>query len=484
MSEQEIILPELILEEQDLRLLKTILAEPAIASEFANTYDESIFMGDSKKFAKMVLSYIKAYKMPPTKRVMLDRCSSNVELLDQISTIWDSVQEVDCSVAEFKYDLDKIKNRFAQQKVTTLKNMLDDPPSDLATTLKVIQEQLDDVKRISKGRRQTYTQKTLKSYIPDFKQSYNDKFRNKEIGRGILTGYSYIDYIKNGMLPAEMMIVAGETGAGKSMVLNNMAIQMWMQQNTVFSDTFVKGYNVLYFSLEMPYEACARRTLARIADVPMYALRDSALSKFQVEGMKRATDFIEKYPYEFEIVDIPRGVTPEQVEARFVEAQARYNPDVVVVDYLGLLEDPEAQGDDWLKLGYIAGKLHELARVYNVVMLTAVQLNRPPSSKSKQNEEDLIGIHRIGRSSLIMHHANLGIQIQSRPAENTFSDLKYHIIKNRDGELGSHIMLKNFKNASVTDSPYEPKLEDGVPIFENDVQDISELLTKYSWDKT
>jgi hypothetical protein len=482
MSELE---TELRLEEQDLRLLKTILAEPVVASEFANTYDENIFVGDVKKFAKMVLSYVKAYKSPPTKRVLLDRCANNVEMLDQVATIWDAIQETECEPSEFKYDLDKVKNRFASQKVLSLKNMLEDPPSDLAATLKTIQEQLDDVKRVQKGRRQAYTQKTLKSYIPDFKQSYNDKFYNKEMGRGILTGYSHIDYVKNGMMPAEMMIIGGETGAGKSMLLNNMAIQMWMQKNTVFSETFVKGYNVLYFSLEMPYDACARRTLARVADVPMYALRDSALNKNQVEGMKRATDFIERYPYEFEIVDIPRGVTPEQIEQRFQEAQSRYNPDIVVVDYLGLLEDPEAQGDDWLKLGYIAGKLHELARVYNIVMLTAVQLNRPPASKSKQKDEDLIGIHRIGRSSLIMHHANIGIQIQTRTGESGFSDLKYHVIKNRDGELGDHIMIKNFRNASITDSipAYEPRKEEGVATFENDSQDISALLEQYDWGK-
>lgn len=472
---------ELCLEEQDLRLLKTILAEATIASEFANTYDESIFMGDSKKFAKMVLSYVKAYKVPPTKRVMLDRCSDNVELLDEVSTIWDAVQEIDCAATEFKYDLDKIKNRFAQYKVTTLKTMLDDPPLDLTATLKAVQEQLDDVKRIQKGRRQAYTQKTLKSYIPDFKQSYNDKFRNKDLGKGILTGYSYLDHIKNGMSPAEMMIILGSSGGGKSLMLSNMSVQMWMQKNTIFSETFTKGYNILYFSLEMPYEACFRRTLARLADIPLYALRDSTLNKFQVEAMKHAIDFIERYPYEFEIVDIPRGVTPEQIEARIQEALTRYNPDVIAVDYLGLLEDPSVQGDDWLKLTQVAGKLHELARVYNNVMLTAAQLNVIDPSKNKKEEK--VGFHRIGRAKGIVNHANICIQIETRPDESTFSDLKYHIIKNRDGELGQHIMLKNLRNSSLLDSPFEAKSEEGVPDFENDVQDISELLTKYDWGK-
>ena len=478
---------EFRLEEQDLRILKVILSEPILAVDFAGTYDESLFVGDAKRFAKAVISYIKAYKVPPTKRVMMEHFSDNPGIAEEISTVWDSVQEVEATPLEFKYDLDKVKNRYTEQKIISLKSMLDDPPSDLALTLKSAQVYLDEVKRVQQSKKQSYVQKTLRNYMPDFKRTYHNKVKNPDLGRGILTGYSFLDYVKNGMLPAEMMIIGGETAAGKSMLLNNMAIQMWMQKNTVFTDnSFAKGYNVLYFSLEMPYDACARRTMARVADVPMYGIRDGSLSRKELEGMSRAADFIERYPYEFEIVDIPRGVTVEQVEARFNEAQTRFTPDVVVVDYLGLLEDPGADGDDWLKLGYIAGKLHEFARAYNVVVLTAVQLNRLSQRTQKEKDSsETVGIHRIGRSSLIMHHANVGIQIESRKNETQHSDMRYHVIKNRDGELGNHFLMKNFKRASLLDPdpPFEPKKEEGVPAIEEEIEDISELLAKHNWGK-
>jgi replicative DNA helicase len=288
------------------------------------------------------------------------------------------------------------------------------------------------------------------------------------------------------MLPGEMMIIGGETGAGKSMLLNNIAIQMWMQKNTVFTEDYMKGCNVLYFSLEMPFEACFRRTMARVADVPMYGIRDASLYKSQLEAMNTSFDFIDKYPYQFEIVDIPRGVTVDQIEARFLEAKAKFNPDVVVVDYLGLLEDSDSEGDDWLKLGHIAGKLHELARYYNIVVLTAVQLNRP-TTKVNKDSSDLIGIHRIGRSSLIMHHANIGIQIESRKDESTYGDLKYHVIKNRDGETGCHSLVKNFKHASLKDPevPFEPPRDDsGILPLDGISEDISTLLEKYKWSQS
>lgn len=478
---------ELIIEDQDLRLLKILTSDLQLASEFVNNHDANLFIGDCKRFAETAVRYVKNYRSLPTERVMLDMLSNDAR--EQLVTqyIWSALSNIEASPSDFRYDLDKLKTRLTDIKIASIKDILE-ATADQDQQIKQIQFQLEEAKKIKNKKKQSYVQKSLKDYMPEFKQAYNDRFHNKEIGRGILTGYSFFDYIKNGMMPAEMLIIGAESGGGKSFLLNNLAIQMWMQQNTIGTSpgAFTKGYNVLYFSLEMPYEACARRTLACLGDVPMYGIRDCALNKIQMEGLHEVSNFIEAYPNQFEIVDIPRGVTVEQIEARFNEAQLRFQPDIVVVDYLGLLEDSTSDGDDWLKLGYIAGKLHELARAYNIIMLTAVQLNRAATKASKDKDSsELIGMHRIGRSSLIMHHANVGIQIESRKDEQTYSDLRYHIIKNRDGELGSGSLIKNFANGRIkdTDPPYIPTKSDGTTYYGNEVEDISELLAKAKWGR-
>ena len=128
--------------------------------------------------------------------------------------------------------------------------------------------------------------------MPEFKQNYNDKFHNKELKRGVLTGYSYLDYIKNGFNPSELILIAAESGGGKSLLLNNLAIQMWMQKNSLHSKSYTRGYNVLYFGLEMCYSDCARRTLARIADVDIYGLRDISLIISNRKGKNRFTIYL------------------------------------------------------------------------------------------------------------------------------------------------------------------------------------------------
>jgi replicative DNA helicase len=223
-----------------------------------------------------------------------------------------------------------------------------------------------------------------------------------------------LDYVTGGLQPAEMVIIGAETGGGKSMFLNNIAVQMWMQKNTIFTDpeNYTKGCNIQYFSLEMPFRACFRRTVARLSDLPVYGIRDAKIANDKLDNLSKALKFTKKYPFEFEIVDIPRGATVDQIEERYLEAvdQGRA-PDVIIVDYLGLMDAPGVGDEDWLKLGVISGRLHEFARMYDVIVLTAVQLNRAPN-KMHLDSSELIGLHRIGRSALIMTHANIGIQIE------------------------------------------------------------------------
>lgn len=466
-----------LVDDQDLRIIKNILEDKSSASEFIKSFDESIFVGSSKKIMKDIISYVQTYKLPPTKRVLLDSVESDTSLYNEYSYILSCLDNIEVSPNEFKYDLDKVCNRYKEHATLSFKKSI----QSLKEHDQIQEATRNFNKEIEKAsvKKQSHIQKPISHHLDDFKKDYNNKFHNKDQAQGILTQYKYLDYITNGLQPAEMVIIGGETGAGKSQLLNNLAIQLWMQQNTVNSrDNFKKGYNVLYFSLEMPYKQCFNRTISRISQLELYGIRDATLSPSEVQDLYKACEFVEAYPYHFEIVDIPRGVTVEDVEERYLEAKAKFNPDIVVVDYLGLLEDKDASGDDWLKLGYIAGKLHELSRVYGCSMLTAVQLNR-----LAKNSDNRIGLHRFGRSSLIATHATLCLQIETRPDENQFGDMVVHIIKNRNGALGHFSLQRDFSRSLLLDydevflpSGKEPKV-----LLPSDVSDVSKLLEKYNW---
>ena len=142
------------------------------------------------------------------------------------------------------------------------------------------------------------------------KSIYEAKTKNPEHGRGIKTGYTFLDEAINGVKGSEMMLVAGTTGAGKSMLLANLGVQMWQGGNDInTTDNFRKGANILLFSLEMEFFDYTERILARTAMVKQRHLRDATLLEDEKVKVARAFKFINSFDYQFKIVDTPKLTT-------------------------------------------------------------------------------------------------------------------------------------------------------------------------------
>jgi len=458
----------------DLVILKVLTSHKKHALDFVNEYDPKLFSTEVWNFANLVYNYVKTYKELPTERVMVEKLSkgNNAKLVEHIKKVWAQLNTVEYDDKEYKHDLSKLKKRYAEQQLFNMKDQFDklNPDAiDISKTVGEMSKAIQSIKSLDQVK--AYEKKTLKDAVPAFKEEYNAKLENPNFDRGMRTGYSYLDNVTDGLRPGELVLIGGESGAGKSMFLMNIAIQMWLQENNIdMMEDFGPGCGVLYFSLEMPFKPCFNRVLARLSGNPSKKIRNSSLVGDEITKLQKALRFIKRYPYQFEIVDIPRGATMESMEIIFEEAKATYDPKVIVIDYLGLMDyDGGKEMDDWLKLGKISEKIHEFARVHNVTTLSAVQLNR---SKGKE-AEDKIGMHRIGRSALIMTNANIAVQIETRPNEKDYPDMNYHLIKNRDGELGAGKVIKNLAAGSLIDD----KVEEDPTTFEmRDPDDISEKI--------
>jgi replicative DNA helicase len=613
----------------DLRIFKGLLGSQSNGVEFALHHDQSLFLpGEARRFGKLLVDYIRAYRAIPTRRTLLERNAGSTDSEILIKKVWKLIDEFEYDLAEYTFDLEKLKARYQLYVLEDLKSGLEDIDKENASrSVKNAILKLQRAVSVESGR--SHIQEVAGDYIPEFQDRYEAVLKNiEEDSANVLTHYSLIDAVTGGIAPAELVIVGGETSAGKalgvdtpmltpsgwttmgklkvgdvvfgddgipcnvvavsgvmsghkcfklyfsdgetitadaghlwktckrtetewkpitteglfqlgedrlldeghivsteeplalpdrriiavvevssvpvqciqvdsttscylcgyglipthnSQMLLNMALQMWRQTNEINTppDQFARGHNVLFFSLEMPYDDCFGRFLARLAGIPERSIAQSGLDEAQSMRMRRALKFIEEYQkagYYFGIVDVPRNVTIEEIELRYNDALLKYRPEIVVIDYMGLMHDPRmVKEQDWLKMGAIAGTLHEFSRAYNVIVLTAVQLTdiKRGSGKQDQSEQQRVGVHRIGRSSHIMHHANLGIQIETRLNEISYPDLRYHIIKNRKGPLGQGNMIKNFANASLIDVPCS---DDDTPRDITD--DIPKLIDK------
>ncbi|CAB4196523.1 DnaB Replicative DNA helicase [uncultured Caudovirales phage] len=458
----------------DLVILKSLITNKKNALDFANECDSKLFAPEVWNFANLIISYIKTFKDIPTLRVIIEKLSkgNNDKLIDSITKTWNSLDDIKIDDREFKHDLEKLKKRFAEKQISSIKDSLSklDPANiDISKAVTELQKTVQNIKSLSQTK--TYERKTLKEAVPIFREEYNAKLNNPDFDAGLRTGYSYLDHVTDGLRPGELVLIGGESGGGKSMLLMNMALQMWMQNNTLDTDDdkFVGGNSVLYFSLEMPFKPCLNRVLSRLSGNPSKLIRNASLNPDEAIKLKKALKFITRYPHQFEIIDIPRGATMQSLETIYEEAKALYDPKIVVIDYLGLMSYEGSEMDDWLKLGKIAELTHEFSRVHNCITLSAVQLNRASGKK----EEDKIGLHRVGRSALIMQNANIAIQIETRVNEKQMPDMKYHVIKNRDGELGSGTLIKNLSCGTLIDNKID---EDNTEFHDRDPDDISDKM--------
>lgn len=461
----------------DLNALRVLITNKKYALDFASENDGKLFLPETWNFANIILGYLKTYKELPTLKVVVDRLAkgNNDKLIENIKNIWTQVDAHEYDDKEFKYDVEKLKKRFAEKELLKVKESLGKLSAgsiDVGKTISEMQRTIQGIKDLTQVK--TFERRTLKEAVPIFREEYNAKMENPDFDAGIKTGYSFLDHVTDGLRPGELILVGAESGGGKSMLLMNMAVQMWLQKNLVdhTATSFSPANNILYFSLEMPFKPCLNRVLSRLSGCPSKLIRNAKLNEQDVNKVKDTLKFINKYPNQFEIVDIPRGATMETLELIYEDAKLYYDPKIVVIDYLSLLEYEGGEGmEDWLKLEKISEKMHEFARVHNCIVLSAVQLNR--NKGPKKEEEDRVGLHRIGRSAGIIKNANIGIQIETRPKEKYHPDMIYHIIKNRDGEMGKGRLIKNLTCGTLIDD----KIEEDQTTFELvDPDDISHKI--------
>lgn len=457
-----------MIDKLDERILAYALKDKKYTMELTNSVNQSYFKSEFQPVYKAIEAHFTApkFKEIPTAAVFEDFLRSNYDNEDFIQVAlgrFKAVKETLVEDSEFTWYLDKLKMRFNDQlqrsctsRVVQLIKTEADPNNRVEEVNKLMREAVVNIDAIYK--QQAYREGELRESAKARALKYKEIEENPDIARGILTHFSEFDRITNGLHNGELMIVAGATGTGKSVVMHNIAVNAYLNGNDPLrplSEAARKGHSVLYFSLEMPKESIERRIDSCMAGVYYNEIRDGSLSAEDKKKYYDVLKFQSQYDKYFHIVDMAKGATPREIELKIIEVAAtKGRPDLVVIDYLGVMSPNEKGDSDWLALGKTAADLHELARVYELPIVTGSQVNRPKEGKITH------GTDRIARSDTITHNANIIIQIDFRENEYTRTDMPIFITKMRDGEKGAFTLSKDFKKMKVVDMVAETFGED------------------------
>ena len=182
---------------------------------------------------------------------------------------------------------------------------------------------------------------------------------------GTSTGWSEIDRkLYGGFNRGELNIFAAPSGGGKSLFLQNLALN-WA----------LEGHNVLYISLELSEELCSMRL-----DSMLTGYNTKEVFK-NVEDVGLKVGAISKKAGALQIVQMPNGVTINDVNSYMKEFEVKNNIklDAVLLDYLDLMMPAQRKvppSDLFIKDKFVSEELRNFAVEKDLLFATASQLNR------------------------------------------------------------------------------------------------------------
>lgn len=257
----------------------------------------------------------------------------------------------------------------------------------------------------------------------------------------ISTGWAAVDEkLYGGLNRGELTIFAGQSGAGKSLFLQNFAVN-WAEM----------GLNVVYITLELSEGLCSMRIDGMTTG---YGAKD--IMKNIDDVSLRVKTFQKKNKGNLQIKQLPNGTTANNIRAYIKELEIQTNQkiDAVLVDYLDLcspINNKVSPSDLFVKDKYVSEELRNLAVELNVLFVTASQLNRSSHEETVFDHSHISGgISKINTAdnviAIFTTHAmkdNGRYQIQfmktrSSAGVGSYVDLKFDIRTLRISDLAEH----------------------------------------------
>lgn len=249
----------------------------------------------------------------------------------------------------------------------------------------------------------------------------------------VTTGWRDVDAkLFGGINRGEITIFAGQSGAGKSLFLQNLAVN-WA----------TLGFSVVYLSLELSEKLCAMRIDAMHTG---YETRDVMRNIDDVHMKIRVSQ--QRSNGSLQIKQLPNGCTANDVRAYIKEYELNVGKkvDMILVDYLDLMAPGSVKisaENMFVKDKYVTEELRNLAVELDIVVVSASQLNR-----GSYEEIEFDPSHIAGGISKVNTADNV-IGIFTSPAMKEAGKYQIQFMKTRSSSgVGSKVDL-SFNNRSL-----------------------------------
>lgn len=262
----------------------------------------------------------------------------------------------------------------------------------------------------------------------------------------VSTGFPDVDKLLGGLHKGELIILAARPSMGKTALAMNIA------------ESVSESQVCLFVSLEMSDTELITRLLCSRAQVSSHAMRNGSLTAEQRKSLIRAAS-------ELSQVRLLVDDTPARKVGDIAAAARRMKKkqlDLIVVDYLQLLEPDDPKQVRELQVATMAKKLKRLARELEIPVLCLAQLNRAV----QDTKDKLPKLHHLRESGAIEQDADVVMFIhrydydkRGQEREQQYGKAKLFVEKQRNGPTGE-IQLTWCAETTRFDSYYPDSPDD------------------------
>lgn len=242
----------------------------------------------------------------------------------------------------------------------------------------------------------------------------------------ILTGFRDVDRVLRGLGPGHLVVIAGRPGMGKTAIAVNIAHHVALHQ----------GKSVGIFSLEMSKRELALRVLASEADVPWSQLQSGRLGRQTMERLIEAARRIHGIGLH---VDDNASATMAEVLARARQLHLEGSLDLLVIDYLQLMNAGGRHENRTLEVASMSRSLKQLAKDLEIPVIALSQLNRKSENRGSNHRPQMSDLRESG-----------AIEQDADVVAFVYRDEVYHPDEDGNEGLAELIIAKNRHGATDT----------------------------------
>lgn len=206
----------------------------------------------------------------------------------------------------------------------------------------------------------------ISDVINDTLDQIENNYKNGGRITGKTTGYKELDECLSGLQKGDFVVIAARPSMGKTAFALNMG---------QFS---AKESNVAVFSLEMPKIQLTQRLLSSMALVELQNIKNGKLNDKDFGKIATASNELAKRNI---FIDDESNLLSE-IKAKCRMLKRKNGLDIVIIDYLQLIEVSEKSYSREQEIAKISRELKKVAKSLDITIIALAQLSRAPEQRA------------------------------------------------------------------------------------------------------